>query len=214
MGGGKGDDHQNDSVSIKALRSGGWLRGNDPGESRASMQQDLRKQIKEATAKSGNEKLDFLALLKLIDEHYDKMEATITQSFTQSLATSTTTPIEVIFDSVTDALISVNSKGIIRNCNKVCSRYFGRTKDQLIGSPLASIVPAAANQPIAEFLKPFMSSLEDTHVEFNGGEVDPRAPTASILSQRSIQAAWMSAVTLCSSSVFAMLPAGKWPKKR
>jgi diguanylate cyclase (GGDEF)-like protein/PAS domain S-box-containing protein len=136
------------------------------------MQQDLRKQIKEATKKSGNEKLDFLALLKLIDEHYDKMEATITQSFAQSHVTSTTTPIEVIFDSVTDALISVNSQGIIRNCNKVCSRYFGLSKDQLIGSSFATIVPAAASRPIAEFLDPFMSSLDDTHVEVIGGEVD------------------------------------------
>ncbi|MDH4049886.1 MAG: PAS domain S-box protein, partial [Gammaproteobacteria bacterium] len=148
------------------------MRNNESNEPRASMHQEIRQRIKEASEKSGNNKLDFLALLKLIDEHYDKMEATITQSFAQSLATTTTTPIEVIFDSVTDALISVNSAGHIRNCNKVCSRYFGLSKDQLIGANIATILPAAANQPLANFLDPFMSSLDDTNIEFNGGEVE------------------------------------------
>jgi diguanylate cyclase (GGDEF)-like protein/PAS domain S-box-containing protein len=136
------------------------------------MHQDLRKRIKEASEKSGNEKLDFLSLLRLIDEHYDKMEATITQSFAQSLATATTTPIEVIFDSVTDALLSVNSAGIIRNCNKVCSRYFGRSKEDLIGTEISTIIPSAAGIELSSFLEPFMSSLDDTHVDFSGGELE------------------------------------------
>ena len=88
------------------------------------MHGDLRDQIKAATEESGVTKLDFIALLKLIDSHYDKMEATITQSF----HTQTQTPIEAIFDNVTDALLSVGDDGTIRNCNKVCSRYFGRPR--------------------------------------------------------------------------------------
>ncbi len=141
------------------------------------MDQDLRQQIKDATEKSGVNRLDFIALLKLVDQHYDKMEATITQSLTssQSLQTpgakTTTTPIEVIFDSVTDALMSVSEDGTIRNCNKVCSRYFGIDKDDLIGSPIADILPDAKGQPLAEFVAPFMSDLDDTHADFSGGEV-------------------------------------------
>src|SRR5690606_7299137 len=82
-----------------------------------------------------------------------------------------TTPVGVIFDSVTDALLSVGSKGIIRNCNKVCARYFGVPRDLLIGAPVATILPAARKHALADYLQPFMTNLDDTHIEFCGGEV-------------------------------------------
>ena len=88
-----------------------------------SMHRDLKAQIRQATDRSGSDKLDFRELLKLIDKHYDKMEATITQSLTRKALTAATTPIEFIFDSVTEALLSVSDEGTIRNCNKVCSRF-------------------------------------------------------------------------------------------
>ena len=120
------------------------------------MHRELREQIKRATERSGINKLDFVALLKLIDAYYDKMEATVTQSSTIA------TPIEIIFDSVTDALMSVSDKGTIRNCNRVCSRYFGVSQDKLIGSDIAAILPLAKSMPLEEFLAPFMSDLDDT----------------------------------------------------
>ena len=85
------------------------------------MEHDLRKKIRAATEESGVTKPDFIALLKLIDQHYDKMEATITQS----LQTQTQAPLEAIFDSITDAFFAIDCDGVIRNCNKVCARYFG-----------------------------------------------------------------------------------------
>jgi diguanylate cyclase (GGDEF)-like protein/PAS domain S-box-containing protein len=103
----------------------------------------------------------------LIDQHYDKMEATITQS----LQTQTQTPIEAIFDSVTDALLSVGGDGVIRNCNKVCARYFGRPRKELIGSSISTILPDLRDTSLTDFLTPFMSSLEDTNLELMGGEV-------------------------------------------
>jgi hypothetical protein len=44
------------------------------------MQKDLREKIKAATEASGITKPGFVELLSLIDQHYDKMEATITQT--------------------------------------------------------------------------------------------------------------------------------------
>ena len=134
------------------------------------MHRDLKEQIREATRQSSNSKLDFTALLTLIDEHYDKMEATLSESLTQSI--TTITPIETIFDSVTDALLSVSSSGNIRNCNKVCSRYFGVSKDELIGTPIDRFIPAAKGKSLAHFLAPFISSPDDSNVDFGGGEVD------------------------------------------
>jgi diguanylate cyclase (GGDEF)-like protein/PAS domain S-box-containing protein len=130
------------------------------------MHKELRDRIKRATEESGIEKPDFLELLHLIDQHYDKMEATITQSLTN------TTPIEAIFDSVTEALLSVSESGIICNCNKVCSHYFGLTRDQLIGSKIEHVLPAVKNRAVEKFLEPFMSNLDDSQVDVAGGRVD------------------------------------------
>jgi PAS domain S-box-containing protein len=132
------------------------------------MDRDLRDKIKRATESSGIEKPDFIELLRLVDKHYDKMEATITQSLT------TTTPIESIFDSVTEALMSVSDSGVIRICNKVCAKFFGLTQDQLIGSQIEHLLPDAKGQDLDAFLRPFMSDPDSTHFEFSGGEVDAR----------------------------------------
>jgi diguanylate cyclase (GGDEF)-like protein/PAS domain S-box-containing protein len=132
------------------------------------MQGDLRDKIKAATEGSGITKPDFIELLKLIDQHYDKMEATITQSL------QIQTPIEAIFDSVTDALLSVDSNGVIRNCNKVCTRYFGRPRKKLIGAHINSILPDVGEQSLTDFLSPFMSNLDDTNLDLTGGKVVAR----------------------------------------
>jgi len=136
------------------------------------MHRDLRKQIKEATERSGIQKLDFVELLKLIDQHYDKMEATITQSLTTKSLTVASTPLDVIFDSVTEALLTVSEEGTIRNCNKICSRYFGIDKDKLIGSSIVSILPDSGGRTLADFLQPYQSDIDDTSVDLAGGEVN------------------------------------------
>ena len=130
------------------------------------MHKELRDKIKHATEVSGIEKPDFLELLELIDQHYDKMEATITQSLTS------TSPLEVIFDSVTEALFSVSESGIVCNCNKICTSYFGLTKDQLIGSKIEHLLPAAKGRDVGEFFEPFMTHLDDTELKVEGGQVD------------------------------------------
>jgi diguanylate cyclase (GGDEF)-like protein/PAS domain S-box-containing protein len=130
------------------------------------MDRELRQRLKDAVERSGVHHQEFIALLKAIEAHYDKADAASTHSLTS------TTPIETIFDSVTEGLLSVSAKGVIRNCNKVCSRYFGLSKELLIGAPLTSILTAAKGQSVEEFLQPFMSDLDDTQVDFSGGEVD------------------------------------------
>ena len=132
------------------------------------MEKDLREKIRAATEESGITKPDFIELLKLIDQHYDRMEATITQS----LQSQTLTPLEAIFDSVTEALLSVGEDGVIRRCNKVCTRYFDLPKDRIEGAFIGNILPGANDVSLREFLMPYMSNLDDTNVELSGGEVD------------------------------------------
>ena len=64
------------------------------------MDEDLRDKIRTATETSGAERSDFLELLRLVDAHYDRMEATISETLSAQSLTATT-PIDVIFDSVT-----------------------------------------------------------------------------------------------------------------
>ena len=129
------------------------------------MHRDLRAKIKQAKESSAIERPDFVELLSLIDQHYDQMEATITQSLTN------TTPIEAIFDSVSEALLSVSESGIVCNCNKICARYFGLPKDQLIGSKIEHILPETRGQTLDRFLTPFMPDLADTLPRVDGGLV-------------------------------------------
>ncbi|MEL7185817.1 MAG: hypothetical protein AAFN50_05205, partial [Pseudomonadota bacterium] len=56
------------------------------------MDHDLREKIKAAAESSSITKSDFVDLLALINAHYDKMEATITQSLqAQTLPSGTVT---------------------------------------------------------------------------------------------------------------------------
>ena len=129
------------------------------------MHRELREQIRKATEQSGINKLDFIGLLKQVDDYYERLESTITQ------AADAGASIEVIFDSVTDALMSVGSDGIIRHCNQICSCYFNVTKEELIGSAITRILPGAKDRSLSQFLSPFMSNLNDTHPDLSGGEV-------------------------------------------
>ena len=138
------------------------------------MDSKLRDKIRKATEESGVKKSDFIQLLGLIDEHYNKMEATLTQSL------SVNTPIDIVFDSVTEALMSVGETGEIHVCNKVCARYFGLTKDQLIGSKIEHILPAAKGQPVADFLAPFMSNIDATHIDYTPGEVEAQRANGDV----------------------------------
>lgn len=147
------------------------------------MDSKLRNRIKQATEATDIEQSDFVELLRLIDSHYDQMEATINQTInsrvasTQTLSTQSMTvnsPIETVFDSVTQALMSVNEAGNVIVCNKVCARSFGLTKDQLIGSKIEHILPACRDTTVAEFLEPFISNLDNTQIDFAGGEVEAR----------------------------------------
>ncbi len=135
------------------------------------MDRELRQRLKDAIERSGAYHQEFTSLLKAVGADYDK-RVTATQALSPTQALSVTTPIETIFDSVTEALLSVSAKGVIRNCNKVCSRYFGLPRKLLIGAPLTSILPAAEGQSVEAFLQPFMSDVDDTQVDFCGGEVE------------------------------------------
>ena len=133
------------------------------------MGKDVDDYLASRPEETDEDRLDFVALVRLIDQHYDRLEATLSRSLAH--VHSASTPIEAIFDSVTDALMSVGADGIIRNCNKICPRYFSASKHELIGSPIADILPAVGASSLESFLSPFMSDVDDTQVDVSPGEV-------------------------------------------
>jgi len=136
------------------------------------MSKDADADPRYAESADAAEKPEFVALLKRMDEHYDRMESTICDSLSGKFAAPT--PIEVIFDSVTDALLSVSAEGIIRNCNKMCTRYFGLGRDELIGSHIGRLLPGLGDDTLEAFLSPYMADLAETHFEVCHGEVTAR----------------------------------------
>jgi len=99
------------------------------------------------------------------------MEATITQSLQTAGRTDADVPIDAIFDSVTEAMLSVGADGVIRNCNKVCTRYFKLPTEQLVGSTVATVLPGAKGKSVADYLVPYIADLEDTNRDLVAGEV-------------------------------------------
>ncbi len=171
------------------------------------MDRELRQRLKDAIERSGDYHREFTDLLRAVDADCAERDADAsgrtlgaTHPLTASRSFGLTTPIETIFDSVTEGLLSVSAKGVIRNCNKVCSRYFGLPRNLLIGAPLTSILPAASGQSVEEFLQPFISDVDDTQVEFTGGEVE----AARADGERFIAEIHASSLQAAGSKVFAI----------
>lgn len=131
------------------------------------MREKQDKRISDATDGPGVRKPDFRNLLTKIDRYYDKKDVLDNQSPTQTF--SATMPIEAIFESISEALITVSISGVIRSCNKACSRYFGVSRDDLIGSHLGEVLVGASKKSVADFLAPFMSHMDDTQIEIKDG---------------------------------------------
>jgi diguanylate cyclase (GGDEF)-like protein/PAS domain S-box-containing protein len=134
------------------------------------MDNKLRERIRRAAGESGGHASDFVELLRLIDAHFDAADATAADPVSTRTFTGKS-PVDAVFDSVTEALLSIGEDGTIRVCNKVCARYFDVPKHTLIGSGLGRWIPAAKDLPIPEFLEPFLADLDDTHVDYSAGEV-------------------------------------------
>jgi len=141
------------------------------------MDDDLKARLRKATEASGIARSEFVELLRLVDAHYDRMEATISETLAETLGTQSlaaTTPVDVIFDSVTEALLSISESGKVRICNQVAARYFHLEKSELIGSSIERFLPDAKGKSAADFLEPFMTDLDGTQFESRNGEVDAR----------------------------------------
>jgi len=66
--------------------------------------------------------------------------------------------IQNILNSINDAVISIDTDGIIRHCNAVASRIFGFSQDELVSQPVEILMP----EPYATNHKKYMVHYENT----------------------------------------------------
>lgn len=69
-----------------------------------------------------------------------------------------TETLENILNNLNDAVVTINSKGEIRQCNEVAVRLFGYDKNELIGANVAMLMP----QPYATKHDSYMQHYEET----------------------------------------------------
>ena len=135
------------------------------------MNDDLRDGIRQATALPIVGCSEFVRLLKRIDAHYDRGKQSVSETVPASAAPASPTPLAVVFDSVTEALILLGESGNIRFCNPTLGHLFGLDREALIGSPIENFLPAAAGLTMTEFLEPFLSRPDATPSGPARGEV-------------------------------------------
>ena len=135
------------------------------------MNDDLRDGIRQATALPIVGCSEFVRLLKQIDAHYDRGKQSVAETVPASAAPASPTPLAVVFDSVTEALILLGESGNIRFCNPMLGRLFGLDREALIGSSIENFLPAAAGLTMTEFLEPFLSRPDATPSGPARGEV-------------------------------------------
>lgn len=136
------------------------------------MSKEAIEERQEDGADTHQRKPDFLELLRRMDAHYDRMETTVADSLSGRFASQT--PIEIVFDSVTDALLCVGADGVIRNCNRVATSYFGYGRYELLGMPLQELLPEMGQQSLPQFLEPCTADLEASAPDVRQDEVTAR----------------------------------------
>lgn len=141
------------------------------------MSKDAHDDAQTTVSAAIGQRTEFVDILKRVDDHYDRMESSIVD--TLSGRHSVQMPIDIIFDSVNDALLSVAADGVIRNCNRVLSCYFGRARDELIGSAIQELLPDIGQRTVAQFLEPFMSVFDVK------GNADPVVRPGEVVARRS-----------------------------
>ena len=120
-----------------------------------------------------NRESEFVELLRRVDQHYEQLEATITQSI-PALPAVAASPVDIIFDNVSEALLSLGEDGTIHLCNQVCELYFGLPRDELVGTPIGRLLPELDAQPIGDFLRPFVAGSLNSPVEHARVETEAR----------------------------------------
>jgi diguanylate cyclase (GGDEF)-like protein/PAS domain S-box-containing protein len=145
----------------------------------------LRQQIEEARAAAGGA-VGLADLLPVISAYYEELEserrgivrsmqliAEEARTFNDSLAGADAGHLQAILDHIKDAVITVTADGAVRVFNPTCERIFGYTQAEVLGQPIARLLPDLASEGSVESgLAALVARAEDTGVDLRPHETN------------------------------------------
>jgi PAS domain S-box-containing protein len=109
-----------------------------------------------------------LVLTPLLDDHgdveYVLLEGTdVTgRERTARRATQAFDSLQAVYDRVSDAVVAVDTAGVVGHWNDRAAALFGTPPDDAVGRPLASVVPASVREPLLDAVETALDAGEST----------------------------------------------------
>jgi transcriptional regulator with PAS, ATPase and Fis domain len=142
----------------------------------------LETQLKAVTSVAGQ--MELPALLKIIEQTYVQMDGErrgIVRSMqlmsdeaaalTRELKESTASQLQAILDHVKDAILTVDEGGHVATINATGQRICGHIESDIIGQPLAALLPELAGKNTREQLDQWAARSDDTQTDLAPHEV-------------------------------------------
>ena len=142
----------------------------------------LARQLRGAT---GEGELDLGLLIKCASHYYDQVDeerrgivrsmqmmSDEAQELTRELREQSAGQLQAILDHVKDVILTVDSGGYIESFNPTGERVFGFVQAEIIGRPLAFLLPELAKDKgrVADRLEQLALKSDDTHVDLAAHE--------------------------------------------
>jgi diguanylate cyclase (GGDEF)-like protein/PAS domain S-box-containing protein len=149
-----------------------------PAPPAAGFNRLLERQLGQSCGRDGVP--DFDALLKIISDHYDTLEAERrgvvrsmqlmsdeAQALTREIREESSSHLQAILDNVKDAIITVDDSGHIETFNPTGERIFGFAVEEVRGRTLDFLLPDAQHgaETLVGFLERSATRIDDTHVD-------------------------------------------------
>ncbi|HAS39910.1 MAG TPA: hypothetical protein DCS93_05495 [Microscillaceae bacterium] len=102
--------------------------------------------------------------LKAQEEILKKKLEQLTETQEDLIRTTEITQLQFksIFDSITDAVITCNSQGVIQDFNLMAEKFFRYNPEQIVGENINTILPLTDNQTYLEYLHTSVNDLNKT----------------------------------------------------
>ncbi|MFO1065613.1 MAG: PAS domain S-box protein [Pirellulales bacterium] len=70
-----------------------------------------------------------------------------------------------VLDSVDDAILTIDSEGVVTSANRATERLFGSSLNEIVGKSVGLLIGHPAGQPLSEFIAAFLEPLSTRAVE-------------------------------------------------
>ncbi|MDH3947099.1 MAG: PAS domain S-box protein, partial [Chromatiales bacterium] len=140
------------------------------------MHELLKKQLELAGDNEAGD-LHVAELLRLVSRSYSKLSHPMPgagQSGVFRAPSAESSLASLILDHVKDAILTVDSWGLIESINPTCERLFGYRSEEVVGRSLDLLLPSPGQRKWVEYLETLAAPLGDTHADLAAHEGQAR----------------------------------------